>query len=82
MPYRKADVKLLIPVLINTPVPGLATGAGEFPRFRSEMGKFLGVSTALDGSSVSGGFGKNQLQPVPWAVWKQISGWDLAWRAF
>jgi hypothetical protein len=62
MPYRKADVKLLIPVLINTPVPGLATGAGEFPRFRSEMGKFLGVSTALDGSSISGGFGKNQLQ--------------------
>ncbi len=62
MPYRKADVKLLIPVLINTPVPGLATGAGEFPRFRSEMGKFLGVSTSLDASSLSGGFGKNQLQ--------------------
>ena len=62
MPYRKADVKLLIPVLINTPVPGLATGTGEFPRFRSEMGKFLGVSTSLNASSLSGGFGKNQVQ--------------------
>src|SRR5664279_1047310 len=56
MPPRQADIMLLAPVLIKTPVPGLATGAGEFPRFRSEMGTFIGVSSALDGSSLSGGF--------------------------
>jgi hypothetical protein len=63
MPGRKADVMLLAPVLIKTPVPGLATGAGEFPRFRSEMGKFVGISSSLDASSLSGGFGANQTHP-------------------
>jgi len=63
MPPRQADIMLLAPVLIKTPVPGLATGAGEFPRFRSEMGTFIGVSSALDGSSLSGGFGTTQTHP-------------------
>jgi hypothetical protein len=62
MPSRKAEILLLAPILTKTPVPGLATGAGEFPRFRSEMGKFLGVSSSLDGSTLYGGFGTTQTQ--------------------
>jgi hypothetical protein len=68
MPSRKADtilkedVRFLADVLKKTPVPGLATGAGEFPRFRSEMGTFLGVSASLNSSALSGGFGADQTQ--------------------
>ncbi len=47
-------------VLIKTPVPGLATGLGEIPRFRSELGMFIGLSSALNYTSVNGGFGVNQ----------------------
>ncbi len=62
MPARKADVRIFLPVLIKTPEPGLATGTGELPRFRTEMGTFLGVSTSLNTSSISGGFGQNESQ--------------------
>ncbi len=62
MPFRKADAKFLITILGKTPVPGLATGLGELPRFRSELGAFLGVSTSLNGADVIGGFGKDQTQ--------------------
>ncbi|MEI7980240.1 MAG: hypothetical protein WCI71_01215 [Bacteroidota bacterium] len=44
-------------VLINTPVPGLATGLGELPRFRSELGPFIGIAPAARVSVLSGGFG-------------------------
>lgn len=47
-------------ILIKTPLPGLADGAGALPRFHSEVGPFLGIVSALEGSSVSGGFGKTQ----------------------
>lgn len=47
-------------VLAQTPVPGLATGTGEIPRFRSELGMFLGVSSSLNLSAISGGFGSTQ----------------------
>lgn len=47
-------------VLVKTPVPGLATGLGEIPRFRSELGMFYGISSSLNGGSVLGGFGKDQ----------------------
>src|SRR5258708_6916286 len=36
----RKDVEILIPVLKETPVPGLASGPGELPRFRTEMGAF------------------------------------------
>ena len=57
---RKFDYTLLVSILLNTPVPGLATGLGEIPRFRSELGMFFGISPSLSLSSVSGGFGKSQ----------------------
>ncbi|RKY90939.1 MAG: hypothetical protein DRQ13_12010 [Ignavibacteriae bacterium] len=47
-------------VLVQTPVPGLATGLGEMPRFRAELGAFIGVVPALRGATVNGGFGLDQ----------------------
>jgi hypothetical protein len=47
-------------VLVQTPVPGLATGLGELPRFRAELGPFIGVVPALRGTTVHGGFGIEQ----------------------
>ena len=47
-------------ILINTPVPGLASGLGEIPRFRSELGPFIGIAPAVSVSGVSGGFEENQ----------------------
>ena len=60
MPFRNASAKNLLVILGNTPVPGLATGLGELPRFRSELGAFLGVSTSLNAADITGGFGKDQ----------------------
>jgi hypothetical protein len=62
MPSRKADVKYMLAILSKTPVPGLASGEGSLPRFRSELGSFIGVSTALDGAFINGGFGEQQTQ--------------------
>jgi len=59
-PERKANAKYLLDVLLKTPVPGLATGLGENPRFRSELGTFFGVSSSLNLSTISGGFGEQQ----------------------
>ncbi|MFN7793005.1 MAG: hypothetical protein ACK5NM_10705, partial [Cyclobacteriaceae bacterium] len=60
LPSRKLNRDLVREVLLKTPIPGLATGEGELPRFRAELGLFAGVSTSLNGSSVSGGFGTVQ----------------------
>jgi len=53
----------LADILLQTPVPGLATGLGEMPRFRSELGMFIGVVPALQGKTVDGGFGIDQNTP-------------------
>ncbi len=47
-------------MLVQTPVPGLATGLGELPRFSAELGMFIGVVPALRGATVNGGFGIDQ----------------------
>jgi hypothetical protein len=60
LPSRTLTRELVREVLLKTPIPGLATGEGELPRFRAELGLFAGVSTSLNGSSVSGGFGTVQ----------------------
>ncbi len=60
LPIKKLDFKLVEEVLRKTPVPGLGSGLGEIPRFRSELGLFMGVSTSINVSSVSGGFAINQ----------------------
>jgi hypothetical protein len=63
VPVRKIDpvlIDLYKPVLSTTPVPGLPTGLGEIPRFRSELGPFIGISPASGMSFLAGGFGKDQ----------------------
>jgi hypothetical protein len=56
----RKDVEILIPVLKQTPVPGLASGPGELPRFRTEMGTFFGVTTGFRGGLLTHGFGAGQ----------------------
>jgi hypothetical protein len=71
--YWQAYGTDLTEVLIGTPVPGLGPGLGALPRFRSEMGPFLGLSGAIDGrwafSSFTGG------KAAGW-----VSGVELALR--
>lgn len=57
---RQAEGRFIIPVLAETPVPGLANGLGELPRFRSELGTYLGISSSLNVANIAGGFGKEQ----------------------
>lgn len=47
-------------VLIKTPVPALVEGLGELPRFRAELGMFVGFSPAASGWLISGGFSTEQ----------------------
>jgi hypothetical protein len=63
MPVRKIDpniVNLINPIFIETPVPGLINGLGELPRFRAELGTFIGFTPSLRGSIINGGFGTDQ----------------------
>jgi hypothetical protein len=61
IPAPSPDVyPLLGAVIQDVPVPGLGLGAGSLPRFRSELGPFVGMSAALYGRAVDGGFGKTQ----------------------
>ena len=45
-----------IEVLRPTPVPGLGEGLGAMPRFRSEVGPFVGVAGQLDLRFIDGGY--------------------------
>jgi hypothetical protein len=47
-------------ILINTPVPGLASGPGAMPRTSTELGPFIGIATAVNGSILSHGFSTYQ----------------------
>lgn len=53
-------ISLVSRILTRTPVPGLATGLGELPRFRAELGMFAGISGGVRGSVISGGFSSHQ----------------------
>jgi hypothetical protein len=60
---KKIDPKvipMLTEVLIETPVPGLATGLGELPRFKAELGLFVGMASDVRTNGVNGGFGVDQ----------------------
>ncbi|MCW8806224.1 MAG: hypothetical protein OQK56_07175, partial [Ignavibacteriaceae bacterium] len=58
--YDPNVIPLMEDVLIQTPVPGLAGGLGELPRFKAELGLFLGIATDLRTNGLDGGFGENQ----------------------
>ena len=58
--YDQAITPLLAEVLVQTPVPGLAGGLGELPRFKAELGLFIGVATDIRTNGLDGGFGVDQ----------------------
>lgn len=62
-------------VLASTPVPGLGPGLGAMPRFRAEVGPFVGFVGSGDIRSVSGGYDPS----VTDNGW--IAGADLSVRA-
>jgi hypothetical protein len=45
-----------VEVLLLTPVPGLGEGLGAMPRFRAEVGAFIGAAGSLDVRYLDGGF--------------------------
>ncbi|MGB2957453.1 MAG: hypothetical protein WBD30_01050, partial [Bacteroidota bacterium] len=54
LPPREIDdaaITLLEDVLVQTPVPALASGLGQMPRFRAELGPFVGVTSAFRGEA-------------------------------
>ena len=55
-----AEIRTLVPILEQTPAPTLGQGLGELPRFRAELGPFIGVTAAVRGGALNGGFGANQ----------------------
>ena len=58
--YDPDVIPLLSDVLTDTPVPGLATGLGELPRFKAELGLFIGVASDIRTNGLDGGFGVDQ----------------------
>lgn len=57
---KDPDIETLVPVIAQTPMPALGDVPGQLPRFRSELGPFVGVSAAVLGNVSGGGFGSNQ----------------------
>jgi hypothetical protein len=55
-----AEIRGLVPIIVQTPVPALGPGPGELPRFHAELGPFVGVSAAVRGAVLAGGFGSTQ----------------------
>jgi hypothetical protein len=49
-------VQLGVEVLLLTPVPSLGEGLGAMPRFRAEVGAFIGAAGSLDVRYLDGGF--------------------------
>jgi hypothetical protein len=52
--------ELVLTVLRDTPVPMLTTGRGEMPRFRTEMGPFIGIQSGARIGVIKGGFAPSQ----------------------
>ncbi len=48
--------RLAAEVVRPTPMPGLGPGLGAMPRFRSELGPFVGLAGMIDGRYISNGF--------------------------
>jgi len=55
-----ADIAVMVPIIAETPVPALGAGIGELPRFRAELGPFVGLTTAVRFGALSGGFTATQ----------------------
>jgi hypothetical protein len=57
---QQEEILAVVPIIAQTPMPALGPGPGELPRFRSELGPFIGLSTAVSGGAQGGGFGSTQ----------------------
>ena len=57
---NKEEVETLVPVIAETPIPALGDIPGQLPRFRSELGPFVGVSAIAHSQGMNGGFGSSQ----------------------
>ncbi|HKD45010.1 MAG TPA: hypothetical protein VKD24_05085, partial [Candidatus Angelobacter sp.] len=62
-PGQIEDMQQLIPIVAQMPVPALGPGKGALPRFRSELGPFVGLSSAVSAVALGGGFGSKQSDP-------------------
>jgi hypothetical protein len=71
---QRGELQLAVPIVSQTPIPALGEGKGELPRFRSELGPFIGLSTGLNSTVRGGGFANDQND----AVWN--GGLDVAAR--
>ena len=49
------EIRPVVPIIAQTPVPALGVGKGELPRFRSELGPFIGLSTGVNGAALGAG---------------------------
>ena len=58
--FNKEVAPVLAQTLQHTPIPGLGPGLGSMPRFRSELGTFVGLAGSLESRGVSGGFAPGQ----------------------
>jgi hypothetical protein len=54
------DIRAVAPIVEQTPVPALGAGLGELPRFRAELGPFVGLSTGVRFGVLTRGFGPTQ----------------------
>ena len=54
------EILAVEPIIAQTPKPALGAGKGALPRFRAEIGPFIGLSTAVRGTARGGGFGSAQ----------------------
>jgi hypothetical protein len=70
----REDITKLAPILMQTPVPAMGKGPGELPRFRTELGAFVGLSTGFRGGLLAHGFGPQE------SGVSAISGIELAAR--
>ncbi len=74
VPGEFEDMQQLMPIVAQTPEPGLGAGKGELPRFRSELGPFVGLSSAAGAVALGGGFGSKQTDAAV------IGALDLSFR--
>lgn len=68
------DILEVVPVIVQWPIPALAEGKGALPRFRAELGPFLGLATGITGLAETGAFA-NPLTSVT-----GVSGLDASFR--
>ena len=75
MRARNEDLRLLESTLVATPVPGLGPGLGAMPRFRSEIGPFVGLAGSIDARLIDGSFTSSETSTG------SVFGLDLSVRA-